>query len=134
MNVYHEFAIAVTGTALSSVLMEANPVQAAILTSNFTVNITSGSLAGTQGSGSLSFDDSTLTGEGLESVGENAGLSISFDFLGRSCTELNEYDSTGEGDYPLVSFPSWKLLGLNFLVINPSVAFAFSDETENMEK
>lgn len=108
--------------------MEANPVQAAILTSDFIVNITSGSLAGTQASGSLSFDDSTLTGEELESVGQTDGLSIAFDFLGRSYTELNEYDREGEeGDYPLVSFQDGRLLGLNFLVINPSVGFAFSD-------
>ena len=135
MNIYQKLAIATTGTALTLVTVEANPVQAAIVTYNFDVDVATGSLAGTQGSGFFSYDDSTLTGNGLESLGVSDGLSISFDFLGRTYTEADEAEEPDdEEEFPFVNFRDGNLLGLNYLVDNrPSLLFAFAGEEVDVE-
>lgn len=54
---YQKLAVATTGTILSFAVMEAVPAQAAIITYDFTVDVTSGPYAGNQYDGYFSYDD-----------------------------------------------------------------------------
>lgn len=57
-SIFQKLAVAAAGTVLSLNLMEANPAQAAIITYDFTVDVTSGLLFGNQYRGYFSYDDS----------------------------------------------------------------------------
>ena len=91
--------------------MEAKTVQAATVTYDFTVDLTSGPLIDTQPSGSFCYDDSTLTGSGLETLGIDQGLSVALNFLGKTYNETNDIEFP---DFPIVQFQDRKLLGLSF--------------------
>ena len=111
------------GVVLSFTAIEANsvePVLAATIAYDFTVDVTSGSLAGTQGFGSFSYDDSTLTGSGLETLKVNEDLSITFNFAGKVYNEADEVDFPY---FPLVQFQDNSLLGLSFLAQKSEFAF-----------
>lgn len=127
-----KLAVAAAGTALSLAAMEAtsvHPALAATITYDFTLNVTSGSLAGIQGSGFFSYDDSTLTGIGLETLGDSEELSISFDFLGKA---YNETDDTDFPDFPLVQFQDSSLLGLSFFTAkNDEFRFQIENSAPN---
>lgn len=129
MSSHQKWAVATAAAALSLVVMEAEKAQAATITYDFTVNVTSGSLTGTQPSGFFSYDDSTLTGVGLETVGVNEGLAISFNFLGETYDETDDIEAP---DYPILQFQDSSLLGLNFNVFYaPSFqSFAIADEVD----
>lgn len=111
MNRRQKLASATAAAALSFVVMEAKTVQAATVTYDFTVDVTSGPLTGTQPSGSFSYNDSTLTGTGLETLGVAQGLSVAFNFLGKTYKETNDIEFP---EFPIVQFQERKLLGLNF--------------------
>lgn len=104
-----------------------NPVQAATVTYDFTIDLTTGSLANTESFGFFSYDDSTLTGIGLETLGVNKGLSVSFDFLGKTYYETDENSFP---DFPIVQFQDRSLLGIAFLV-QEQTGFAFGISTSN---
>ncbi len=130
MNIYKKLAVATAGAALSFAAIEANhvnPVQAATVTYDLTIDVTTGSLAGTQSFGFFSYDDSTLTGIGLETLGVNKGLSVDFDFLGKT---YHETDENSYPDFPVVQFQDRSLLGIEFLVQDPT-GFAFEIGTSN---
>ncbi|MBD2040008.1 PEP-CTERM sorting domain-containing protein [Microcoleus sp. FACHB-672] len=67
-NLYQKLAIATAGTALSLFALEVTPAEAAIITYDFTVDITSGHLSGNQYNGFFSYDDTATSaaGEPLE--------------------------------------------------------------------
>lgn len=128
MSIHQKLAVATATAALSLAAMEAKTVQAASIIYDFTVDVTGGPLSGTQSFGSFSYDDVALTGTGLETLGVNEGLSISFDFLGETYDETNDIDLP---DYPIVQFQDRSLLGLNFNVFyGSSLQFAIADEID----
>jgi len=126
MSSRQKLAIFTAAAALIAVI-DTQTAKAATITYDFTVDITSGPLTGTQPTGFFSYDDASLTGVGLETVGLNDGLSISFNFLGETYSET---DDAGVPDYPIVQFQDRSLLGLNFNVFYaPSFqSFAIADE------
>ncbi len=127
MSIHQKLAVATATAALSLAAMEAK-IQAASSIYDFTVDVTSGPLSGTQSFGSFSYDDVALTGTGLETLGVNEGLSISFDFLGETYDETNDIDLP---DYPIVQFQDRSLLGLNFNVFyGSSLQFAIANEVD----
>lgn len=120
MSSYQKLALATTAAILSFAVVGTKTAQAAIISYDFTVDVTSGSLNGSQPSGSFSYDDSTLTGSGLETLGVDKGLSVSFNFLGKTYKEIDDIEFP---EYPLVQFQDRKLLGLNFTAYSPSSQF-----------
>ncbi|MFN6571477.1 PEP-CTERM domain protein [Nostoc minutum NIES-26] len=112
MKLAKNFGVATVAVAIS-VAAGAIPTQAAVVNYDFMVNAIAGDYPG-QYYGSFSYDDSTLTGTGEETLGINNGLSIAFNYLGIKYTEKNDIDY-GYGA-PFVSFQNGNLLGINYLV------------------
>jgi len=112
MKKRYQLAIAAVAMGLSSGCA-LSAAQADVVNYGFTADVTSGVNVG-QYYGSLSYDDSTLTGKGSETIGISQGLSIIFNYLGTTYTEKSD---TGYGlGVPLLSFDNGNLLGLNYLV------------------
>ncbi len=90
-SIYQKLALATAGTVLSLAVMETPSVQAAIITYDFTVNITSGSLLGNSYTGFFSYDDSKPSGLADEPplLPYFAPSDLSFEFLGKTYTENN---------------------------------------------
>ena len=113
------------------------PAQAFSVTYNFTVQITSaayesqGLMNGTTEYGSLTYDNTNLTGIGSEYVSAAPGsLTLEFNFLSKLHTEKNDLNYGSDAylyDYPVVFFSNGRLLGLDFLVV-PSQAQTSQDE------
>ncbi|BAT52433.1 hypothetical protein NOS3756_13730 [Nostoc sp. NIES-3756] len=101
-----------TLAAISVAAAEVMPTQAATVKYNFTANVTSGNNLG-QYLGSFEYDDSFLTSLGLETVGIEDGLKVTFNYLDQTFTEEDDYDFPA---YPIVSFDSGQLLGLSYFV------------------
>jgi hypothetical protein len=97
-----------TFAAISVAAIAANPVQAAIVNYNFTVNANS-----SQYLGSFKYDDSFLTSLGLETLGVENGLKVAFNYLGTTYTEADDeaYDF-----FPIVTFNNGNLQGLSYFV------------------
>jgi len=94
-KILQKLAVITAGAALSLAMMETRPAQAATITYDFTLNVTSGPLAGNQGLGSFSYDDTevnTAIPGGISGVGPLQGAAndrflptaINLSFLGRS--------------------------------------------------
>jgi hypothetical protein len=133
VNIYTKLAIASAGLALSFSVIEANSVNAATLTYNFSVDVTTGSLADSKYEGSFSYDDSTLTGSGVENVGVEDGLSILFNFLGKTYTEAD--DNNASFNFPIVEFKNGNLVGLQYIVndtLNNAIFSIFGDDPEGL--
>lgn len=130
MKNYQKLAVATAGVALSLVAIEANSAQAAIITYDFTVDVTTGSLTDTQYQGFFSYDDSTLTASGVESVGIAEGLSISFEFLGVTYTEAD--DDLVDFGFPFVEFNQGSLVGLQYTVSNNAIFSIFGDNPNGL--
>jgi hypothetical protein len=77
-------------------------------------------LSGQQFEGSFSYDGSTLTGIGSEEVGVKNGLSVSFEFLGVTYTQANDFNYPL---YPRVLFEDGRLAGLDFEAFNSRVSY-----------
>lgn len=132
-NIFTKLTVATAGAALSFVAIEADPVQAATITYDFDVNVTSGPLDNNIYEGSFSYDDSTLTGTGLETVGVAEELSVSFEFLGVTYTEAN--DNNFLFNFPIVEFKDGSLVGLQYIVNdtpNNSIFALFGDNPDNL--
>ena len=125
--------IATTLVALSFVVIEASPVQAATITYDFDVNITSGLLDENVYEGFFSYDDSTLTGIGREKIGVAEELSIVFEFFGKTYTEAD--DNNFSFNFPFVEFNENRLVGLQYIVNdtpNNSIFAMFSDDPDGL--
>jgi hypothetical protein len=96
--------------------MDANSAQAATVTYNFEVNVTSGNYFGKY-NGQFSYDDSVLTKRGEEIVTQaNGDLSLLFNFLNKTYTSGDELEFP---TFPGVYFRDGLLYGLSFLVVPP---------------
>ena len=132
-NIFTKLAVATTSAALSFVAIEANPVQAATITYDFDVNITSGPLGDNIYEGFFSYDDSTLTGIGREKVGVAEELSIVFEFLGETYTEVD--DNNFDFNFPFGEFQYDSLVGLQYIINdtpNNSILSIFGDNPNGL--
>lgn len=114
-----KFVLAIAIAGLSLAVTTVRPVQAATISYNFELNTTNGLLAGEKGQGSFSYDDSTLTGKGLESLGKKQGLSVQLNFLGTNYTEADDVNNNDDPTdiEPLVDFANGNLSGLNLSLL-----------------
>lgn len=131
MKTLNRVLAAITGISLNLAAVGLESVEAAIIKYNFTVDLESSFfLTGSPAlnippnpdyyNGRFSFDDASLTGVGLESLGVDDGLSITlFDD-----PRINEENDERYPTFPTVSFQNGQLLGLDYFVILSSV---FSD-------
>jgi len=114
-------SIAIAGAACITIgsAVTASSAQALVITNNFRVDITSGTLANQSFFGNFRYDDASLTGSGLETLDPSNGLqSLSFNFLGTTYTQQSDagYLDASPDQYPQLSFQNGSLLGLDFLV------------------
>lgn len=132
-NIFTKLIVATTLVALNFVAIEASPVQAATITYDFDVNITSGSLDDNIYEGFFSYADSTLTGIGREKIGVAEELSIVFEFLGNTYTEAN--DNNFSFNFPFLEFKEGSLVGLQYIVNdtpNNSIFAMFSNDPDGL--
>jgi hypothetical protein len=123
MKIYQKLAVATAGVTLSFAAIETKPAQAATVTDDFTVNVTSGALTGQTGSGSFSYDDSILTGSGSETA---LVQSLSFNFLDKTYTQNDDYFT--DFGFPTLDLNNGSVVGLNYTVnYSPNVIFYPAD-------
>ena len=117
----------IVGLTTLSLVAISKPVNAFNVTYNFTVEVnsdayeTQGLMQGTTEQGSLTYDDTGLTGSGSEYASPLKGnLTLDFNFLNNKYTEkddLNYGNRSYAYDYPAAFFTNGKLVGLDFLVV-----------------
>ncbi|AFY46131.1 PEP-CTERM putative exosortase interaction domain-containing protein [Nostoc sp. PCC 7524] len=116
MTLAKNLGIASFAAAISIAAITAKPAQAAIVRYDFTVNPG-------ESFGSFSFDDSTLTGLGLETIGVENGLDVTFNYLG---TTYTEEDDQSYDFFPILTFNDGRIQGLSYGVLDQ---FFIGDET-----
>lgn len=122
-NFRHKLAVITASTFFGLVAVEGTPAQAATLTYDFTTEIISGPQVGnTSWGGYFSFDDSTLTGNGVENFGISEGLSVFLDMGSRTYIET---DDSSFPISPLVTFENGNLLRLDFVPVDPGYPYAY---------
>ncbi len=134
MSIYKKLVVTAS-LSLSVVAIQSKSIEAATITYDFSVGVTTGALAGNSYDGSFSYDDSTLIGIGGETVGVEEKLSINFEFLGKTYTETD--DNNFAFNFPQVEFKDGSLVGLQYLVtdvLNGSISsFAiFGDNPDGL--
>lgn len=102
---YFQFTFTTTSLLIGLNLINIRSAQAIINTYNFQVSVDSGSLSGNTYSGSLSFDDSGLTGSGDEYL---SVPNIEYNFSGTNYTENDALVP------PEVLFSNGNFLGLDY--------------------
>merc|ERR1712178_588335 len=109
-NIFQKLSFVVTTTVLSLSVINANPINAASITYDFEVNVSTGSLLGDTYSGSFEFDDSTLTDVGEESLSVSE---LSFNLLGVNFTEASFFNPVlarfDDGDFSYLTLPNGSL-------------------------
>lgn len=90
-------SVLITSLVFSGIPIPVSQAQASTITYDFTVNVTAGALTGRSFHGTFSYDDSRLTGRGVEELGVNQGLTICMNFFGQN------YRETEDSNYP--TFP-----------------------------
>ncbi|AUT03241.1 PEP-CTERM sorting domain-containing protein [Nostoc sp. CENA543] len=108
MTLGKNLGLATIATAISVAAIASKPAQAAIVNYNFTVNTSAA-----QYFGSVKYEDSFLTGLGLETLGVENGLKVTFNYLGNNYTEADDVDFA---NYPVVTFDAGKFQGLTYFV------------------
>lgn len=111
--VAHCLGAIATGGLLGLVSSVDAPVQAAPVTYDFTVTVTTGTLAGKSFNGSFSYDDAQLKGEGTETLGVAQGLSVCMNYIGG---QYREKDDSSYPTFPKLIFENGKITQLNFWV------------------
>ncbi|MEL6385120.1 MAG: hypothetical protein AAFQ89_22180 [Cyanobacteria bacterium J06626_18] len=131
---FQTVAIATVSSVLGSLSLSAAPVKAALLSADFSVEITSGDfLVGETFLGQLTYEDDLLTGVGTELIDPASGLvSLDFTYVGADLTQSATYteadDALGDG-FPVVTFQAGELTGLDYsAAITPDIAFQFGEE------
>ncbi|MBD3884170.1 hypothetical protein IFO70_20695 [Phormidium tenue FACHB-886] len=112
LNQLPKFSTAIASFAFGATLI-ASPVQAAIVTYNFTVNVTEGALAGQSYRGTFSYDDSMLKGTGAETLGVDQGLTVCMNYFGQNYTAANDRDYP---NFPKLAFENGEIEYLDFWV------------------
>lgn len=110
INSWQRTAAISSGIVLSLTVQQINPAQAATVTYNLAGTIQNGLLTGQPFSGTLSYDDSPLTGSGFEVLDVSQ---VNLNFLGSTFTAA---DDDSYPNYPTVEFSNGNFLGLNFSV------------------
>lgn len=110
MNICQKLTTVIAVSILLTAI-EAKQVRADLVTDQFTVTVSSGSLAGQQGNGSFSYDNSLETGSGLETLQVD---SLEFNFLGNVYSDTDDYFSA-QG-FPTLDLNNGNLVGLNYTV------------------
>jgi hypothetical protein len=120
-NAFQKFAVTSASAVFSFAALNANLTQAATVTYDFDVSVDSGPLLNETYMGSLSFDDSALSGSGSELLSLS---DLTFNFLGIDYTEADDPNAD-------VEFLDGNFLGLSFS-LNPTFSFVpgFSDVSE----
>lgn len=118
-NLGDKFVLAIWAAGVSLAANVASPVQAATVGYNFDLYVVDGLYVGETGKGFFTYDDSTLTGNGLESLGTDQGLSVQLNFLGTNYTEADDVNDNGDplDIEPLVNFSDGNLLGLDLSLL-----------------
>lgn len=118
-NLSNKFVLAIATAGVSLATFTASPVQAATVGYNFDLYVVDGLYTGETGKGSFTYDDSTLTGNGLESLGTDQGLSVQLNFLGTNYTEADDVNDNDDplDVEPLVNFFDGNLLGLDLSLL-----------------
>jgi hypothetical protein len=122
-----QFAIVGGSIAFTLAVSSALPVQAALLQSFF-VDVLEGDLAGETYKGSFTYEESLLSGSGPEILSAGDGLSLSFDFLGNTYTEADDF-SYANGLLPSISFSDGLFQGLSYLVDTGDIFFSIDEGT-----
>ncbi len=102
--------------------------QSAIVTKTFVGTILNGSLTGTQGTGSFSYEDDLVI-EGDEALDPNSSLTVMFSFDGQDFNESNDIDFD---EFPVLTFFNFEAESLNYILTAGSngVNFANPDLVE----
>lgn len=118
-NLSDKFVLAIWAAGVSLATFAASPVQAATIGYNFELYVVDGLYVGETGKGFFTYDDSTLTGNGLESLGTDQGLSVQLNFLGTNYTEADDVNDNDDplDVEPLVNFFDGNLLGLDLSLL-----------------
>ncbi|QZZ23128.1 PTPA-CTERM sorting domain-containing protein [Leptothermofonsia sichuanensis E412] len=115
-TVVKKLSVAAVGAAciaLGSTSLKPSPAQAAILSAPLSINVDLGSGPVSSTAGSVTFDDSFLTGAGLEFLTTGSGLqNLSLTLLGNTYTAAS--DPRPATFFPRLVFNGGTLLGLNF--------------------
>jgi hypothetical protein len=109
LNLQSTVAIAKTSPPSTSTNVKRSQVAATVY--DFRVQISSGCLEGSTFEGVLSYDSSTLSGKGFETIGIAEGLKISFTFFSN---KYSESDDVRFPDSPAVQFKDGELSGLKY--------------------
>jgi hypothetical protein len=112
-NLLPKFSVAIATVALGTAAIATSQAQASIVTYDFTVNVTQGSLAGQSYTGTFSYDDSTLKGTGIEKLGVEQGLTVCMNYFGRNYTEASDRDYP---KFPTLVFENGEINQLDFWV------------------
>lgn len=132
INLFNKTVIS-TAIALIGFSIETSYVQAATVTYDFDVKLTSGLLNNNLYKGFFSYDDSNLTKVGQEKIEIEDNLSLSFDFLDVSYTEVS--DVNYNFGFPFVEFNNGNLVGLAYIVNdipNNSIFAIFGDDPDGL--
>jgi hypothetical protein len=111
-NLFPKLSIAIAYVALSTAVAIKSQASTTI-NHDFTVNVTSGSLAGKSFNGTFSYDNSTLKNTGIEELGIAQGLKVCMNYFGRNYSET---DDTSYPTFPKLIFDNGKLKQLDFWV------------------
>lgn len=104
---------AIATVAVTMVTAHGCSVQTLPVAYDFTVMVTEGSLAGNTFNGSFSYDDSTLSGVGVEEIGIDEGLTVNMTFLGQDYAETAD---TGYPEFPKLIFEAGEIQRLDFWI------------------
>jgi len=102
---------------LTTLALNSPPTSAAIITESLTGVVTSGPFAGTVGLGSFSYEDTSITGLGDESVSPFDGLTFEFTIFGQT---FHETDDPDYDFFPALNFTDGVPVFLDFLVTEPT--------------
>lgn len=123
-------SIAIVGAACMAIgsAITASSAQAAIITNNFRVDVTSGPLINQAFFGSFTYDDTALSDPNVLTdpdvnlpiiTPSNGLLNVTFNFLGNTYNQTNDADYLGDPNnppYPRLYFENGSFLVMEFLV------------------
>ncbi|MEM9482417.1 MAG: PEP-CTERM sorting domain-containing protein [Cyanobacteria bacterium P01_F01_bin.116] len=105
--------LAIVAASAGLLLASSNGALAATQAFDFEVSILDGPLLGDLFTGTLSFDDTSLTNLGSEIIGVDEGLAVNFSYLGSDFTEADDFSFPF---FPTVEFSDGEILSLNYFV------------------
>lgn len=112
-NLIPKFSIVFAAVAFNNAVLTIGSAQASIVTYDFTVNVTQGALVGQSYKGTFSYDDATLKGTGIETLGVDQKLSVCMNYFGRNYTEVND---TSYPEFPKLMFKDGAITQLDFWI------------------